>query len=370
MVRRNYNTSSNKIVLQKYQAIEHGPQILATYIWVDGTGVNLRDKTKTMDYLPSWQNLTPEDLTPWNFDGSSTGQAEEGTSNSDVALVPAAICKDPFNGGNHILVLCDTFTSEGRATKHSNRTSCLDAMQKAATFRPMFGLEQEYTMLDLDGYPLGWPKNGFPKPQGPYYCGVGAGTAIGRDIVEAHLRACLYAGLSIGGTNAEVMPAQWEYQIGPAEGISAGDHLWFSRYILQRIAEDFDVIISFDPKPVEGDWNGAGCHCNMSTHEMREDNGLKAIEGAVEKLSRKHAEHIRVYDPHGGMDNRRRLTGRHETSSMEKFTSGVADRSASVRIPRHCFTKRKGFFEDRRPSSNCDPYSVTEALVRTVCLEN
>ena len=148
-------------------------------------------------------------------------------------------------------------------------------MRAAADQHPWFGLEQEYTFLDRDGWPFGWPKGGFPHPQGPYYCGVGATQALGRDIVEAHYKACLYAGINISGTNAEVMPAQWEYQVGPSEGIDAGDQLWVSRYLLVRIAEEFGVRVSFDPKPIPGDWNGAGCHTNFSTVKMREPNGIE-----------------------------------------------------------------------------------------------
>lgn len=148
-------------------------------------------------------------------------------------------------------------------------------MSLAKDDKPLFGLEQEYTLMDRDGWPFGWPKGGYPQPQGPYYCGIGACLALGRDLVEAHYKACLYAGVNIRGTNAEVMPAQWEYQVGPCEGIDAGDQLWMSRYLLMRIAEEFGIQVSFDPKPISGDWNGAGCHTNFSTLKMREDNGIE-----------------------------------------------------------------------------------------------
>lgn len=151
-------------------------------------------------------------------------------------------------------------------------------MAAVADQKPLFGLEQEYTLLDRDGWPFGWPKNAFPGPQGPYYCGVGACQSYGRDLVEAHYRACLYAGLDIAGTNAEVMAAQWEYQIGPTEGIAAADQLWISRYILQRIGEEYGIQVSFDPKPIEiGDWNGAGCHTNFSTEIMRKPGGIQYV---------------------------------------------------------------------------------------------
>lgn len=334
----------------------------AMYVWIDGTGENVRAKTKTLDFIPQ----TPKEVPIWNYDGSSTYQAEG--HNSDMYLYPVALFKDPFRKGNNKLVLCDTYKSNGKPSETNKRFSCFKAMEAAKDQEPWFGIEQEYTLLDMDLRPLGWPKNGFPGPQGPYYCGVGANKVYARDIVEAHYRSCLYAGVKIAGSNAEVMPAQWEYQIGPCEGISIGDQLWMSRFILHRVAEDFGVVATFDPKPMPGDWNGAGAHTNFSTGPMRGDNGIIEIEKAIDKLSRNHLRHIQAYDPKGGKDNERRLTGKCETSSIHDFSAGVANRGASVRIPRGCAEAKKGYLEDRRPSSNCDPYSVTEAIVRTCVL--
>ncbi|XP_071040825.1 glutamine synthetase 2 cytoplasmic [Parasteatoda tepidariorum] len=337
-------------------------KVQCMYVWIDGTGEQLRAKTKTLDFVPKH----PSDLPVWNFDGSSTYQAEG--SNSDIYLHPVALYNDPFRGGNNKLVLCETYKFNGQPTDSNKRKTCVEVMDKAKAEKPWFGIEQEYTLLDCDKHPFGWPKNGFPGPQGPYYCGVGADKVYGRDVEEAHYRACMYAGIPICGTNAEVMPAQWEFQVGPSEGVAIGDDLWMSRFILQRVAEDFGVVVTFDPKPIPGDWNGAGAHTNFSTKAMREKGGLKEIEKAIERLSKHHDRHIQAYDPKQGKDNERRLTGFHETSSIHDFSAGVANRGASIRIPRQVAQEGMGYLEDRRPSSNCDPYSVAEVIVRTVCL--
>ncbi|KAJ3129884.1 glutamate--ammonia ligase [Nowakowskiella sp. JEL0407] len=349
---------SNTTTLSKYLALPQNGKISATYVWIDGD-YGLRAKSKTLDSIPT----SIADLGEWNFDGSSTNQAEG--HDSDVYMRPVAIFKDPFLGGDNILVLTDTYQADGTPNHTNFRFKAAEAMEAAADLIPWFGIEQEYTLLDTDGYPLGWPKNGFPGPQGPYYCGVGASKVYGRDIVEAHWRACIYAGVNISGTNAEVMPAQWEFQVGPCVGIDMGDHLWMARYLLGRVAEDFGVDVSFHPKPIKGDWNGAGCHTNFSTEPMRQEGGMKYIIEAIEKMSKRHKAHIAVY----GSDNEQRLTGRHETADINTFKYGVADRGSSIRIPRPVDAKGYGYFEDRRPASNIDPYAVTDIIVRTTCLD-
>jgi len=357
-------SATDKNVLKKYLELPQPlDKILATYIWIDGTGENLRSKTMTVDFVPKEAGQLPW----WNFDGSSTAQAEG--SNSDVYLKPVAIFKDPFLLGQNVLVMCETYKYDKQPAETNKRACCFDAMVKAKDTEPWFGIEQEYSLMDRDGWPFGWPKpHGYPQPQGPYYCSVGADRSYGRDIVDAHYKACLYAGVKICGINGEVMPSQWEFQVGPCEGIDAGDHLWMGRYILHRVAEEFGIVVTFDPKPISGNWNGAGAHTNYSTKQMREDGGIKYIEDAIEKLAKRHEKHIKVYDPKGGLDNRRRLTGSHETSSIAEFSAGVANRGCSIRIPRSVGEEKKGYLEDRRPASNCDPYSVTEMLVRTTVL--
>jgi len=228
-----------------------------------------------------------------------------------------------------------------------------------------FGLEQEFTLFNLDKRtPLGWPEAGFPtRPQGPYYCSVGADNNFGRQITDSLYRACLYAGIELSGTNGEVMPGQQEYQVGPCTGIDAGDQLYMSRYILERVCEDYQVYCTLHPKPiVDGDWNGAGMHTNVSTKSMREEGGLDVIKKAIYKLGEKHSEHIAVY----GTGNELRLTGKHETASIDNFSFGVANRGASVRIGRDTEADGKGYFEDRRPSSNADPYLVTGKIMETI----
>lgn len=343
---------SNSDTLKKYLSLDQRGKVQAEYVWIDGDS-GLRSKTTTLDCKPN----DVSELKEWNYDGSSTNQAPG--DNSDVLLRPVAMFPDPFRGGDNILVLCECWNNDGTPNKTNFRHSCEKVMQTNADHEPWFGIEQEYTLFDTDKQVLGWPKGGYPGPQGPYYCSVGANVAFGRDIVEAHYRACLYAGVKISGVNGEVMPGQWEFQVGPCEGIEMGDHLWLARYLLYRVSEDFGVVVSFHPKPITGDWNGAGAHTNYSTKEMREENGIKYIHDAIAKLAERHADHIAVY----GEDNEKRLTGAHETGHISQFSSGVANRGASIRIPRHVSIEGKGYLEDRRPASNIDPYRVTEIIV-------
>ncbi|PAA91892.1 hypothetical protein BOX15_Mlig019313g1 [Macrostomum lignano] len=353
---------TNKIVLERYMSLpQPKDKVQCMYVWIDGTGENLRAKTRTLDFVPK----DPKELPIWNFDGSSTGQAVG--ENSDVMIHPVALYQDPVRGNNNRLVLCETYAHDGKVHPTNLRHGCVQVMEKAKSFKPWFAFEQEYTLMDIDDQPFGWPKNGFPGPQGPYYTSVGANKAYGRDVVEAHYKACLRAGINIFGTNAEGMPSQWEFQIGPSEGITASDDLWMARFLIHRIAEDFGIAVTLEPK-LKKDWSGAGGHVNFSTVQMRQPGGLAVIKEAVEKLSKRHQTHLKFYDPKGGADNLRRLTCMHETSSFYEFTHGVAHRNASVRIPRQVNEDGCGYLEDRRPTANCDPYAVTEMLVRTTCL--
>ncbi|KAG0164923.1 glutamate--ammonia ligase [Apophysomyces sp. BC1034] len=346
---------SNSNLLSKYLDLDQRGKVQVEYVWIDAAG-QVRSKTKTVDSVPK----TAEELPEWNFDGSSTGQSEG--HDSDILIRPVALFNDPFRRGDNKFVLCETYNPDGTHHPTNYRHQCKQVMELHAASHPWFGIEQEYMLFDPQtNRPLGWPINGFLEPQGKYYCGVGAGKVFGRDVIEAHYRACLYAGVNISGVNIEVAPAQFEFQVGPCEGIEMGDHLWAARYLLDRVSEDFGIIVSIHPKPIKGDWNGAGCHTNFSTEEMRKEGGIKAIEAAIKKLELRHFEHIAVY----GEDNEQRLTGRHETGNINDFSYGVANRGASIRIPRHVGIEGKGYFEDRRPASNIDPYRVTSIIVES-----
>jgi len=337
--------------------------ILAEYVWVDAVG-NTRSKTRT---LPASKAESVDKLPKWNFDGSSTDQAPG--DDSEVILKPQRIFKDPFrvrtDGKANILVMCDTYTPAGEPLPTNSRAFAEKYFEGNEDEQVWFGMEQEFTLFNLDERtPLGWPEGGMPsRAQGPYYCSVGPENNFGRAITDSMYKACLYAGIEISGVNGEVMPGQQEYQVGPCVGIDAGDQLMMSRYILQRVCEDFQVYCTLHPKPiVEGDWNGAGMHTNVSTKTMREDGGIEVIKKAIYKLGEKHQEHIKIY----GEGNELRLTGKFETASIDDFSYGVANRGASIRIGRDTMEQGKGYFEDRRPSSNCDPYLVTGKIMSTI----
>jgi glutamine synthetase len=333
--------------------------IQAEYIWIDGTKPTplLRSKTKVLpDYAGAISDMPIDE---WGFDGSSTEQATG--ESSDCILKPVFHCPDPIRGGKNVIVMCEVLlAATGEPHPTNTRAACEAAAKKYADAEMIYGIEQEYTMLRLDGTPLGFPEGGYPAPQGPYYCGVGAGRVVGREIVERHTQACIDAGLRISGTNAEVMPGQWEFQIGPLSATAVSDHLMVGRWLLHRIAEDYDVVISFDAKPEKGDWNGAGAHTNFSTRAMRDN--YEAIIAACEKLGTRVMEHVENY----GHDIQSRLTGKHETAPWNKYSYGVSNRGASVRIPWQVARDKRGYAEDRRPNANCDPYLVTRLILETV----
>ena len=340
------------------------------YVWIGGNN-ELRSKIKVIKTPPNV--LTINNIPKWNYDGSSTQQAEG--KDSEVILNPCSIFKTATKeyAIQHYYVLCDTYTPDGIPLPSNNRNVSNNIFNKFHEEEPWFGLEQEYfimqKIMDREGntkvVPIGMST---ATKQGQYYCSVGAENAFGRRIAEEHLAECISIGIKISGINAEVAPGQWEFQVGPCLGIEGGDHLWMARYLLCKVAERHNLAITFEPKPIKGNWNGSGCHTNFSTLKMREgdqyNNGLYYINRAIDKLSLKHKEHMDVY----GSGNKERMTGKLETASYDTFTSGIADRGCSIRIGNENYNNKKGYFEDRRPSSNCDPYLVTSKLVETICL--
>lgn len=337
------------------------------YIWLDGSSTpQLRSKTRVLTINSEdedWKLSLP-DIPIWSFDGSSTGQAE--TDDSDCILRPVFACIDA-NRQNGILVLCDVLDSDLKPHHTNSRAKLVDAMIANGDSEPFVGFEQEYFLFDNEtNRPVGWSKLEDPEPQGPYYCAVGGGLVEGRSVAELHLSACLGSQLSIVGLNAEVALGQWEYQVGGpgVNAVAACDHLWISRFLLNRIAESRGLRVELDPKPVSGDWNGSGLHTNFSNKAMREEGGLKVIEDACEALGDR-SKVSSIKDFYGeGLE--RRLTGEHETCNLNEYKYGVSDRSASVRIPWLVSKQGFGYLEDRRPNSNADPYKVLTYLLNSV----
>ncbi len=324
------------------------------YIWLDGyiPEPNLRSKTKILDLADDY-NIELDLVPDWAFDGSSTEQAEG--SSSDCLLKPVRVYKDTGRK-NAFLVMCEVLNAD--ASPHVSNYRCMLPEDD----QYWFGFEQEYTFTFNDR-PLGFPENGYPAPQGMYYCAVGSGNIAGRELVEEHLDLCLEAGIDVTGINAEVMLGQWEFQVFGKGAKKASDDLWISRYLLFRIAEEHGVKIEFAPKPVKGDWNGSGMHTNFSTEDMREKGGEDYIKTILDYLGTVHEKHIAVY----GSGNHERLTGLHETQSIDKFSYGVSDRGSSLRIPISTVLNGwKGYVEDRRPASNADPYRITEIIIESI----
>ncbi|MBE2282646.1 MAG: glutamine synthetase beta-grasp domain-containing protein [Prosthecobacter sp.] len=325
------------------------------YIWLDGYEPvrNLRSKTQLKEFA-SFPKL--EELPNWGFDGSSTQQAPGGSS--DCVLKPVAVYPDSTRK-NGVLVMCEVYNADGTPHASNDRATIADDPDT------WFGFEQEY-FLYQDGRPLGFPENGYPAPQGPYYTGVGYKNVgdIARQIVEEHLDLCLDAGINHEGINAEVAKGQWEFQIFAKGSKKAADDVWVARYILMRLCEKYCVDVEWHCKPLGAtDWNGSGMHSNFSTKFMREVGGEKYFLALMAAFDKYRDEHIAVYGP----DNHMRLTGLHETQSIDKFSWGLADRGASIRVP-HSFKNNgwKGYLEDRRPNSQGNPYQIASRILKTI----
>jgi glutamine synthetase len=310
---------------------------------------NLRSKTKV---LTSDTEPELESLPIWNFDGSSTMQAEG--NYSDCLLKPVKIIRDPQRK-NGYLVLCEVLNPDMTPHSSNTRSSVKDNSNM------WVGFEQEYFIYD-GKLPLGHTK-GDMKPQGEYYCGIGSDNVSGRNIVEHHLDICLSAGLNVTGINAEVALGQWEFQVMGKGTLDSCDQLILCRYLLQRVAETYNVKIEYHPKPLQGDWNGSGLHTNFSNKKMREVGGKEYFESIFNMFDVNHTKHIENY----GSDNQMRLTGKHETQSIDKFSWGISDRGSSIRVPQATVNNGwKGYVEDRRPASNGDPYRIMKVISESV----
>ena len=324
------------------------------YIWLDGYKPTQSLRSKTL--VRSDFGGTLEECPMWSFDGSSTEQAEGG--DSDCLLKPVAIFPDPLRKSSY-LVMTEVLNADGTAHESNGRATIDDDDDDF-----WFGFEQEYFLWDpVTDLPPGFPHRGYPRPQGPYYCSVGANNTYGRDCIEEHLDACLEAGINVEGINAEVAAGQWEFQVFAKGAKRAGDETWVARYLLERTAERHDFAIEWRPKPLgETDWNGSGMHANFSNGAMREAGDEDIFHSICEEFGKNIGRHIAVY----GAENEQRLTGQHETQSIDTFSYGVSDRGASIRIPVGTVEDGwKGRLEDRQPASNADPYKVAAAIIKT-----
>ena len=324
------------------------------YIWLDGytPTQSLRSKTR----VESDFGGTLEECPMWSFDGSSTAQAD--TAGSDLLLKPVAVFPDPMRLDAY-LVMTEVLNADGTPHVSNGRATINDDDEDF-----WFGFEQEYFLWDTTSdLPPGFPEGGYPRPQGPYYCSVGANNNYGRDCIEEHFDACLEAGINVEGINAEVAAGQWEFQVFAKGAKRAGDETWVARYLLERTAEKHGFAIEWHPKPLgPTDWNGSGMHANFSNAVMRESGDEKVFHKICKEFGKNIERHISVY----GADNDQRLTGLHETQSINEFSYGVSDRGASIRIPVGTLDDGwKGRLEDRRPASNADPYKVAAAIVKT-----
>ena len=343
--------------------------VITEYIWLGGNG-ELRSKIRVLDIQPTEDpQLWPE----WNYDGSSTDQADG--LNSELKIKPVAVYRNPFYPTMGFCLLCETFDKDNKPLDTNTRHLAHEVFNLVKDEKPWFGIEQEYFIIG-DKYPISRYgdqtiklENGGREPlikQGQYYCSVGNKNAFYREVAEEHMKLCINAGLTISGINAEVAPCQWEYQIGPCEGIESGDQLWMSRWIMERLSEKHNVFIDWSPKPFS-QINGSGCHTNFSTLTMRSPGGIQCIYNAIEKLRTNHHEHMLVY----GLDNDKRMSGDYETAKFNEFSFDVSrpvDRGASIRVGYDTIGNSCGYFEDRRPASNMDPYLVTSKIFTTVCL--
>ncbi len=372
-------------------------KLCVEYVWIDGFDttrsklriIDLSDSQIEFEAMDDEENkekkLKKINIPIWNFDGSSTGQAEG--FDSDIILVPVKIYPNPFvTWCDSCIVLCECYNKNMEPHETNHRPKLTNTFKNCIDQEPLFGIEQEYVLVEknCESTTVILPNGSYSKQlsnpklykwmkadepgrgnQGPYYCGAGGSVSFGREISLKHLELCMKMGLKICGTNAEVLPSQWEYQLGPLNPLDISDQLWISRYVLQRVTEDYGCDVTFHPKPKKGNWNGTGAHTNFSTKKMRDPDGIEYIIEACKKLESTHKDHIKVY----GNFNEERLSGNHETSALSEFSWGISNRGKSIRIPINVAVEKCGYLEDRRPGGNANPYLVTEIMLRSICFD-
>jgi glutamine synthetase len=326
------------------------------YVWLDGykPEPNLRSKVKIIEVN---SNEDIENIPEWGFDGSSTKQAEGHFS--DCYLKPVrGYVKSLITEYSTVYVLCEVLNSDGKPHETNDRAKLGEDDEDF-----WVGFEQEYFIRSGHHKPIiGFDNGGIIDPQGTYYCGVG-GQMVGRSLTEEHLDMCLEYGIGIEGTNAEVALGQWEYQVFAKGKLKTADDLWMSRYFLYKIAEKYGYQIELHPKPLTtGDWNGSGLHTNFSNKRMREIGGKEYFNSIFRVFESRRDIHIENY----GSDNHLRLTGKHETQSIDKFSWGISDRGASIRVPKSVGETWKGYLEDRRPASNANPYCILNVICQSL----
>lgn len=330
-------------------------EIRLDYVWLDGYEPTANIRTKAQVVPTDSPDVQLADVPVWGFDGSSTRQAEG--HDSDCVLQPVRLYEHPLHDHAYI-VLCEVMNEDGTSHPSNTRARLPDDTEEF-----WFGFEQEYVLMTTDSRPIGFPVGGYPEPQGPYYCAVGTHNIAGRNIIEEHWQVCRAAGVGVTGINAEVMLGQWEFQCFGKGAKRACDDMVIARFLLSLIAEKYEVVVNLDPRPIRGDWNGSGMHSNFSFDYLRDVGGQAYIEALCQGFEPFHQDHLAVY----GAGNERRLTGEHETASIENFSWGPSDRGASIRIP--IYTRShdwKGYLEDRRPASDADPYLIAARIIETV----
>lgn len=326
------------------------------YVW---TG--LENKIYSKVRILNEYSISLENIPIWNFDGSSTNHSN--TDNSDIYLKPVKIYKHPFLDDKicSYLVLCECLNNDMTPHKINYRDQLIKLEEKYKDKKYLFGIEQEYAVFEKTVNNMLSPYGGYSYEQ-TGYCATNGNNVFKkmRDLVVEHTLLCIKAGIKIFGNNLEVANSSAEFQIGTCDMITCCDDLIMARFILYVLSEKYDAIISLHPKPFGDNYNGSGCHTNLSSEDMRND--IKYIYEACEKLKLKHGENNKFF----GDYNELRLTGKHETSDINHFSYGVADRTATVRIPLSVFNDQKGYMEYRFPASNLEPYLGINKLITMI----